>query len=132
MDFKKIEEITEFGDVYCGSGTTWATRAIPFCLDLCYLIKAYLICKGIFVILKLMVYPVHIDICPIYTVKHRVAVLFKMDGAVTVLLKLWMGTIFQGSCNNRQTIPGFQGILPYAMRSLSVQQGVLNVINIAI
>ena len=78
------------------------------------------ICKGIFVILELVVYPVHIGVCSIYTVEHRVTVLLKMDGTVAELLKLWMGAVFQGSGNYRQTVPGFQGVLPYAARSLVI------------
>ena len=52
------------------------------------------ICKGIFIILELVVYGIHISCRALYPVKHKVAVPHEVDGAVSVLFQLWVGTEF--------------------------------------
>ena len=52
------------------------------------------ICKGIFIILELVVYGIHISCRAFYPVKHKVAVPHEVDGAVSVLFQLWVGTEF--------------------------------------
>ena len=51
-----------------------------------------IVCKDIFIILKLVVYGIYINSSTFYPVKHKIAVPYETDSTVSVLFQLGMGT----------------------------------------